>query len=507
MSKRLFSLLQSKMQCYFRKGSLLFGFFLGGLIPIRAEVKASGQPNIVLVIADDIGWGDIGCYGNKDVKTPNIDALGSSGLVLNNMYLTASSCSPSRCSIITGRYPHNTGAPELHDPLPGSQVMFPEMLKQAGYYTALSGKNHMGSSVKKAFDMISPGKGPGAEEDWVTILKARPANKPFFMWFASNDAHRDWQFDENGDEYNPESIGVPPMLYNGPETRKDITGYYHEISRLDHYVGKVIEELKRQGVFENTYVIFMSDNGSPFPRNKVRLYDSGIKSPFILIGPGIKASRTNSLLSAIDIAPTILDIAGVETDRRIQGKSFFGVLQDPRSVIRDFVFAEHNWHVFQGYERMVRYGNWVYIRNGFPERQNLAGESARNFPAGRELWNAYEKGLLNDNQKDVFLKPRSPEELYNLNADPFQFTNLASSGGNKNILLYLSGVLDKWIEETGDSKPQNPTPDRDDIEGKRLPGSWEKGERPGELNKADNINRSGPILEPDVRIKKPGKLL
>lgn len=463
-----------------------------------AQLKGTSRPNVVFIIADDIGWGDIGFYGNKDVKTPNINALGASGLVFNNMYVTASSCSPSRCSIISGRYPHNTGAPELHDPLPAAQFMFPEILRKAGYYTALSGKNHMGPAVKKAFELISPGKGPGAEEDWVPILRNRPGSKPFFMWFASNDAHRDWQFNEDGVRYDPQKLKVSPMLYNGTETRKDLTGYYHEISRLDHYVGKVVEELKRQGIFENTYIIFMSDNGSPFPRNKVRLYDSGTKSPFIVAGPGIGTARTNSLISAIDIAPTILEIAGTRTDERIQGKSFLGVLQGRERTIRDFVFAEHNWHVFQGYERMVRYENWVYIRNGFPERQNLASESTRMFPAGKELWKAHEQGLTNAAQEDVFLKPRPAEELYNVSKDPFQFTNVAGVRSNKKMLSHLRTVLDTWIAETGDSKPQNPTPDRDDVDGKRLPGAWSKGEKPGERNNAQSINRSGPVLEKDL---------
>ena len=467
-----------------------------------AQTAGINRPNVVLIIADDIGWGDIGCYGNKDVKTPNIDALSSSGLVFNNMYVTTSSCSPSRCSIISGRYPHNTGAPELHDPLPPQQFMFPEKLRSAGYYTALSGKNHMGPVVKKAFEMISPGKGPGAEEDWVTVLRDRPKDKPFFLWFASNDAHRDWQFNDKAPRYDPEKLVVPPMLYDGMKTRKDLASYYHEISRFDYYVGNVIAELKRQGIYENTYIMVMSDNGSPFPRNKARLYDSGIKTPFVLAGPGVKAARIQSLLSAVDIAPTVLDIAGVSKDQRIQGKSFFAILNGKERSTRDFVFAEHNWHVFQSYERMVRYGDWVYIRNGFPERQNLSGESAKNFPAGTELWNAYEEGLLNDRQKDVFLKPRPAEELYNLSADPFQFTNVAAADRNKKILLYLRKVLDTWIEETGDSKPKNPTPDRDNAEGKPLPGEWKKGEKPGEINKSSSINLPGPIIEKDIKITK-----
>ena len=470
------------------------------------QTIAKDRPNIVLIIADDIGWGDIALYGNKDVKTPNIDALGKVGLVFKNMYVATSSCSPSRSSIITGRYPHNTGAPELHDQLPKDQFMFPEKLKDAGYYTALSGKNHMGDGVKKAFDFISLGKGPGGEEDWISILKDRPENKPFFLWFAAQDAHRDWQINEKGVVYNAEQLSVPPMLYNGVETRNDLASYYHEVSRLDYYVGKVIDELKQQGVLENTYIIFMSDNGSPFPRNKVRLYDSGVKSPFIVKGPGVKAAQTQTLLSAIDIAPTLLEIVGLSKDQHIQGASFNGILKGKKQATRDFVFTEHNWHVFQSYERMVRYGNWVYIRNGFPERRAMAGESSKLFPAGKELWEKHVQGLTQKTQEDVFLVPRPAEELFNVDEDPFQFTNVATVEKNKKVLYYLREALDKWITETGDSKPKKPTPDRDDIDGKKLSGEWTKGEKPGDTYNASQINLPGPILKKDIKMKKPVEL-
>lgn len=467
------------------------------------QTMREDKPNIVLIIADDIGWGDIGLYGNKDVKTPNIDALGKAGLVFNNMYVATSSCSPSRSSIITGRYPHNTGAPELHDPLPKDQFMFPEKLKDAGYYTALSGKNHMGGGIKKAFDLISSGQGPGGEEDWVGILNDRPKSKPFFLWFAAHDAHRDWQINDKGIVYDSEQLSVPPMLYNGAETRKDLASYYHEVSRLDYYVGTVIDELKEQGVLENTYIIFMSDNGSPFPRNKVRLYDSGVKSPFIVKGPGVQVAQTQALLSAIDIAPTLLDIAGLNKDQHIQGVSFNGILKGKTKTIRDFVFTEHNWHVFQGYERMVRYGNWIYIRNGFPERQVMAAESSKLFPAGKELWEKHDQGLTKPIQEDVFLAPRPLEELFNVGEDPFQFTNVATVEKNEKTLNYLREALDKWIVETGDSMPKNPTPDRDDIDGNKLPGAWARGEKPGDANNASQINLSGPILQKDIKMEIP----
>ena len=155
--------------------------------------------------------------------------------------------------------------------------MFPELLKEAGYYTVLSGKNHMGQEVGRAFYTISKGRGPGLEDDWIELMQNRPADKPFFFWFGSSDAHRGWKEDERGDQYLPDEVVVPRMLFDGPKTREDLTGYYHEITRTDHILGEIVEELQNQGIYNNTYVIYMSDNGRPFPRCKTRVYDSGIK--------------------------------------------------------------------------------------------------------------------------------------------------------------------------------------------------------------------------------------
>jgi len=469
-------------------------------VVLTPRAQEPRRPNFVLYIADDVGWGDIGCYGNPTVKTPHIDALAAKGLQFENVYLTTSSCSPSRSSIITGRYPHNTGAPELHDPLPPGQVLFPQLLQAAGYYTVLSGKNHMGPETKHAFTHISSGGGPGGQEDWVSIIRNRPKEKPFFFWFASHDAHRDWQANDKGSMYDPDDIVVPPMLYDGPVTRKELASYYHEVSRADHYLGELVDELDRQGLLASTYIIFMSDNGSPFPRNKSRLYDSGIKTPFIVYGPDVAVGRNNALMSTVDIAPTLLDLAGVEADSGMQGRSFRPLLaNDTATGYRDFVFAEHNWHVFQAHERMVRYQNWVYIRNAYPGRPNYAGESTRQFPAGAELWDAHDRGLTTRRQEDVFLVPRSAEELYDVRADAHQFTNVADQSNNREMLIYLRRVMDQWIAETGDTVPEHPTPDRDDIYGKRLPGKWEKGERPGARTHAAKITRAGPITVRDVR--------
>jgi len=323
------------------------------------------------------------------------------------------------------------------------------------------------------------------EEDWVDQLRDRPKDQPFFCWFASVDAHRDWQFNEDAPRYTAEDVTVPPYLYDGPKTREDFTGYYHEISRLDHYVGAVCEELERQEVLDNTYLVFCADNGRPFPRCKTRLYDSGIKT---------------RLVSSIDLAPTFLELAGVTIPETVQGVSFTALLRDPAATSRDMLFAEHNWHVFQAHERMVRQGDWAYIRNAWPERQNLCIESTAKFPAGEELWAAEARGDLQPHQRDIFTVPRAAEELYDLSADPKQMSNLAGDPAHAETLNRLRRLLDQWIEETGDTVQEQPTGDREDIHGNKKP-DFKVNEFPGAARNATRVNRPGPVRMEEKGIK------
>jgi len=210
--------------------SLLSGpVVLGGVSCNSGEAK----PNFILFIADDVSWDDIGCYGNLQVKTPNIDRLASDGIRFNNFFLTASSSSPSRNSIITGRYPHNTGGAELHMEPPDYMVSFPEVLKKNGYYTAQAGKFHMGPYARRGFDSINDktGNGDGGEERWMQCLKERPENKPFFFWFAAHDAHRIWGPNSFSGTHDPDSLVPPFYLANGEKTKNDLAAYYDEIAR------------------------------------------------------------------------------------------------------------------------------------------------------------------------------------------------------------------------------------------------------------------------------------
>ncbi len=457
------------------------------------SAPADERPNFIFFLTDDISFDDIGPYGNTWIKTPNLNRIAEEGLVFDRAYLTASSCSVSRTSMITGRYPHNTGAPELHMPLPESQVTFIQQLRDAGYHTILSGKNHMGDATKLGFQEVSGGPSPSGSGDWVELLKNRPADRPFFAWFASHDAHHGWDKDPSLRPYDPDDVQVPPYMADGPKTRRDMASYASEVSRTDDFTGKLIAELERQGIAGNTYFVYAADNGRPFPRCKTRMYDSGVKTPLLVWSPGnLKPARTRALASAIDLAPTFLELAGVKPAPSVQGVSLVPVIKDPKASVRDYAFSERNWHVYSAHERAVRHGEWLYIRNNRPERPALSAESkAGSYPAAAEYWEYAKEGKLLPWQQDVTIAPRPKVELYHTQADPHQIMNLAGKPEFAAIESKLAGVLDQWSKETADSIPQNPTPDRQ----KGDPQAGIRGEIPGASTNATSINLPGPVRE------------
>lgn len=460
----------------------------------QANEKASpARPNFVFFITDDISPNDLGCYGNIRIKTPHLDRIAQEGLVFDNAYLTISSCSPSRCSIITGRYPHNTGAPELHTSLPDDQLTFIQVFQQAGYHTVLSGKNHMANPKQLGFD-VSSDSHPAGSEKWIDHLRDRPQDKPFFFWFASHDAHYGWQINDKAPTYDPANVWVPPMLYDGPLTREEVASYYHEVSRTDYYAGQVVEELNRQSIADETYFIYCADNGRPLPRCKTYLYESGIQTPLIVTGPGVMSGRTDSLVSSVDFAATFLDLAGLEKPESIQGVSFRAVLNDHQAVTRGVAFAERNWHVYRLHERMVRYGDWLYIWNGLPDDYNVCGESSCwDFPVVRELWEMAEKGRLTAGQLQVTLPAQPVEQLFHVRQDPFQFYNLVDNSSCQEELQRMRSLLADWKQQTGDSQPENLTPDRQPLHehGRK---QFKRGTFPGADKNATTINHPGPVL-------------
>ncbi|MGH8020173.1 MAG: sulfatase family protein [Opitutaceae bacterium] len=476
--------------------------------------------NIVMIVADDVSAADIGCYGNPGVRTPDLDRLASEALRFTNAYVTVPSCSPSRCSMLTSRYPHNLEtAGELHGALPEGVALFPQLLREAGYYTMHAGKAHFGTNAdngvqtlvgpaRAAFDIGGdgepvPGKGGhGGEEKWLQRLRTRPEGRPFFAWFASHDAHRIWDAGEFTGTHNGADVTVPASLLDTPETRADLALYYDEIARLDHHVGEVIRELERQGVLEQTVVIFLSDHGRPFPRAKTHPYDEGVLTPLIIRMPGGQAAPAvvDALASMIDLAPTILELAGVEAPPSFQGVSLYPILRDPKATVRDFVFAEQNWHNFPAHVRLVRHGDFAYLRNAWPELRLPGASDTFYNPSADALKAAHAEGTpaLTPAQANIFQQPRPAEELYDLRADPDQTRNLAGDPGARETLEFLRSVLDRWTTETGDTVPTHPTkPDTIYETGKKY-GPVERGEPPGAAAHALRINAPGPVKLSDL---------
>ncbi|MGB0739325.1 MAG: sulfatase family protein [Planctomycetaceae bacterium] len=478
-------------------------------------IYAADQPGVIVFIADDVSWNDYGCYGNTAARTPNIDWLAAHGMRFDQAYLTASSCSPSRSSIITGRYPHNNGkAAELHEPIAGHLPWFPELLRDAGYYTALSGKNHMKSGPRAdgtpanrpaAFDLIDGGRqngNSGGHANWRKITAERPADQPFFFWFASYDAHRAWDADKQWDAakygpmHQPENVIVPPFLIDNPATRSDLASYYNEVTRFDFYIGEVLSELRKQDALQNTLIFVLADNGRPFPRAKTRIHDSGMKTALVAHWPqGIRTPGvpTESLASVIDLAPTILEAAGISPAESMQGVSLHSIFSDPTARPRQFAFSEHNWHDYEAHGRGVRGDGLLLIRNSRPELAWQGPADSVRSPSHSSLQKGRDAKRLNSAQNDVFLSPRPLVELYDLKQDPHQLHNLAGIPAFRTRQQALENTLDKWIEATRDSVPKEISHDRFDREtGEAIKGADYRRTTPGEDRGATLTNAPGP---------------
>jgi len=453
------------------------------ILLVQCQTKTN-SPNIILIIADDMNWDDAGTYGHPHVRTPNIDALAKGGMQFNKAYLTASSCSPSRSSIITGKYPHNTGAEQLHWPLPAESKTFVEQLSEAGYYTAAAGKWHLGNVIKDHFDLIreadvsgfqlptgadqSKGKmvsqQPSGCEDWVNVLQSRPKDKPFFMWFAALDPHREYEDGSLDPPHSLLDVIVPPHLPDVPEVREDLRLYYDEIGRLDKYIGLVMDELEHQGITENTLIVFISDNGRPFPRDKTTLYEGGIKTPFLVKWPAkVNAgSTTNSLVSSVDIAPTLLDVAGLQIPGGFEGVSFLSILENPERKVREHVFAEDHWHDYEDHARSVQSENFKLISNTYNDLPATPSADAGRGLSWQAMLRLYEKDSLNAYQLACFKSPRPRYELYDLESDPDELNNLIDNDDYRQQKDELLSVLQQWQQETNDYVPSLRTPDEFD---------------------------------------------
>ncbi len=446
------------------------------------------RPNIVLIIADDMAWDDCGAYGHPRIRTPNLDRLAADGMLFRNAFLTTSSCSPSRSSIITGLYPHQTDAQQLHWELPREKVTFVEKLKAAGYWTAQAGKWHLGNQVKDRFDFLagestdalqrSFGQLPPDDKSgahlWVPLLEHRPKNQPFFLWLAADDPHRGYQEEIIAHPHTLDDVILPPYVPDAASVRKDFTMYYDEISRLDDYVGKVVETLDRQGVSDNTLILFITDNGRPFPRDKTTLYDSGIKTPWIVKWPSVVKAGTHcdALVSTVDIATTFLGLADAEPLVQSPGVDWRVLLTDPDAKIRDRVYGQAHWHDHENFVRAVRDERFKYIKTFFNDLPLTPPADALNGGAFGEIRRLRETGQLEKDLEALYFSARPMEALYDLENDPYELHNLAEDPDHQETLQRLRNDLGAFMARFDDRVPRLRTPDEfDRVTGARLPNN------------------------------------
>jgi arylsulfatase A-like enzyme len=423
------------------------------------ESKEQERPNIIVFIADDAGM-DFGCYGNLSIKTPHIDRLAAQGVKFNKAFLTSPQSSPSRTSMMTGMFAHTIGTEDLHTPLSAGIRMMPSYFREGGYYTGSMLKTHWGEEGDKQFNQMIPGgylpnQGDLTEETYANYARFIDESKeqPFFLWVGFADPHRPYNREVCPQRNSPEEVLVPPYLIDGPDTRRDLADYYNEITRMDRNIGKMLSILEQKGKINNTIIVFLSDNGMPFPRAKGSLYDSGIQTPLIFVWDRvIKPGKVheNGLVCSIDLLPTLLSLAGITPPEDIYGESFHELALDPTRRGRDYIYAERNWHNTDEYIRCIRSEKYKLIYNAYYELPHGTAADLSSSPSWYELKKWQKEGKLIGNQKQLFIAPRSMIELYDLENDPFELDNIADIPQHIPEGRKLARLLVQWQKDTDD---------------------------------------------------------
>lgn len=453
----------------FSKGSkasetltLLFGLCRHVLLTLLFAVGATAAGrapkapcNVVLVVSDDHGIEALGCYGNPVIQTPNLDALAADGTRFTQAFCNASSCSPSRSAILTGLQNHANGMYGLahdinHFSCLDGTVTLPARMKEAGFRTGRVGKMHYAPESLFPFDFGFPHD--EFLRDDVRMSKAcKPfieENGPFFLYWCSWNPHRGagplqsnpLKPDRFGNPlesypgdteqvYDESKVIVPSFMSDMPEVRAELAQYYQSISRMDRGVGELIKILKEAGKYDNTLIIYVSDNGSAFPGAKTTLYEPGMNLPCIVKAPGRDVGVVNdALVSWVDITPTILDFTGVFAEENaFHGQSFKQCVGQPTTPNgwHSEIFASHSFHALTGYYpmRVIRSAQYKFI-------WNIAWPLT--YPTGRDVWKGATWKAIEREQPEYFGLRRMqdymhrPEfELYDLAADPNELTNLA----------------------------------------------------------------------------------
>lgn len=455
------------------------------VVTFTSPVQAANQNtrperlNVVLFVTDDQSP-DCGCYGNEAIRTPNLDRLAREGTRFDRAFCTTASCSASRSVILTGLFNHANGqyghAHSYHHFRTKEGIKtLPFHMRDAGYRTARIGKFHVAPEALYEFDVALKGnpRNPVEMANNSAAFVAAKDPKPFFLYFCTSDPHRGggtYKQDPNlpnafGNQvkprkglrkisYDPAKVNVPSFLPDTPVCRSEIAQYYESCSRIDQGLGRLIEILKNAGVYEKTVIIYTSDHGMAFPGGKTTVYEGGMRVPYIMRHPGLRAENgvSNAMISHIDIAPTILDIAGHKfPEKAFHGRSILPAIRNPQPGKFRKVYASHTFHEITMYYpmRVVRTERFKLI-------WNIAHQLP--YPFASDLWAAptwqdiYKKGpdalYGKRTVRDYIHRPAF--ELYDLKTDPYEVNNLAEDSRFQPILDELKSDMKKFQIRTGD---------------------------------------------------------
>jgi len=416
--------------------SLAVSLLLASSSDVLAEARP--RPNILWITSEDNGP-HLGAYGDEYADTPNIDRLASQGMIYLNAWSNAPVCAPARTAIISGMYPPSTGSEHMRSMtrLPAEMKMYPQYLWEAGFYCTNNSKEDYNLEKPGAVWDQSSGKA-----HW----KNRNPGQPFFAIFNFTVSHESQiRLRPHTPVHDPAKVRLPAYHPDTPEVRQDWAQYCDKVTEMDAQVGRVLRELESSGLAEETIVFYYADHGSGMPRSKRWPYNSGLHVPLVVyvpeklkhLAPGdyVPGGKTDRLVGFVDLAPTVLSIAGIRPPAHMQGHAFLGEHPAPE---QPYAYGFRG-RMDERYDmvRSVRDKRYVYVRNYMPHK--IYGQFVAYMfqtPTTRVWKDLYDQGKLAP-PKTFFWETKPAEELYDLETDPDEVNNLAGSPEHQETLLRL----------------------------------------------------------------------
>lgn len=444
---------------------------------LAATQGAERRPNILWISLEDISP-DLGCYGDAQAITPNIDGLAKQGARFTRAFTHAGVCAPSRSGLITGLHPTTIGTHFMRcKGVPPAHVKcFPEYLRAAGYYCTNDVKTDYNfDAPQTAWDDNRAGahwrNRPAKDQPFFCVINLTTTHESQIRLGERQQAARREKLSAS-EQHDPAKMVLPPYYPDTPIVRRDLANYYDNLTFTDKRVGEILRQLDDDGLANETIVFFWGDHGRGLPRGKRWLYDSGIRVPLVIRWPGKIAAESvrDDLVCFLDFAPTLLSLAGIARPAHLQGQVFLG---DERATEREYIYGARD-RMDETFDiiRAVRDKRFKYIRNYRPDLPYAQAISYMDEMPTMKEWRRLAAAKELVFPQTIFFEPTKPvEELYDTDIDPHEVHNLAEKPEYQAELLRLRAAHEKWRKDTGDL---GLIPEAVLMEQRRPGGKWSK---------------------------------